>query len=230
LWLVPSSTTLHEDIEGENTIPVEDIESESSNLNTVKWDKSSREVDGYKCQSVSDGQISRKRLYRSIRLRQDNGTEGRYGFGNVDYTVASCHYYAPFDRARRNPRQTEPLMRPCLPGTASYKKEENNWRPGKDSAESNDKRAKGDAESSATSTQPLIQDALVLASQDGKAARIETVSHEHNETMQQYHRRASLSDHEYTMEQFLGDNEGVQTHNVSQDDQRSPNKKSRQRY
>lgn len=64
--------------------------------------------------------------------------------------------------------------------------------------------------------------AEVSASQDGKGVRVQTVSREHNGMMQQFHQRASSSDHEYTMEQFLRDDEGAQTHNVPQDDMRSP--------
>jgi len=116
----------------------------------------------------------------------------------------------------------DPMTRSCLADRASDEEADKNFRPETSLTESIDKNARSDAETSATATEPLDKDVEVSASKDGKAARIETGSGEHNGMIQQFHERASSSDHEYTIEQFLGDDEGAQTHNVPQDDLRSP--------
>ena len=228
LTLVPSSTTLNEEIEGENATPDEDIESESSDLNSMKYDESGREVDGYTCQGVLSPESGSLLILSYMQWVTDedplNASSNvsdhvRTMEMKVDAVlgpsvVPSSSVIVTGQLTASTSDTTESSMRPCLPDTVSDKKEENNLQPGKVLAGSNDKHANGDAESLATSTEPRDQDDELLASQNGKAASAETISREHSRMTQQFHQPASSPDHEYTMELFLRDNSGILKHNV----------------
>jgi hypothetical protein len=109
------------------------MESESSNLNNVKWDKSSREMDGYKCQnlpfpesgallgcmrSVMDEgpvnvstEVSDRARTMEMKIDESLGTS-IIPLPSVSLTCQLTERASTSDGA-------EPLMRPCHPDRAS---------------------------------------------------------------------------------------------------------------